>query len=127
MSRVFVAEETALGRRVVVKVVPQEIASEASVDRFRGEIALAARLRHPHVVPLLTAGVSGDLPYFTMPYVEGESLSARLTREGELPLAEDTTALGVAGTRLGRLSMQSAIARQATAAFTPRRDGPRTR
>jgi serine/threonine-protein kinase len=88
MSRVFVAEETALGRRVVVKVVPQEIASEVSVDRFRREIALAARLQHPHIVPLLTAGVSGDLPYFTMPYVEGESLSARLEREGELPVAE---------------------------------------
>lgn len=88
MSRVFVAEETALGRKVVVKVLPPEMAASVNLGRFKREIALAARLQHPHIVPLLTAGEMNGVPYFTMPYVEGESLRARLSRHGELPIAE---------------------------------------
>ncbi len=88
MSRVFVASETALGRQVVVKVLPGEMAGQLSVDRFKREISIAARLQHAHIVPLLTAGEVEGLPFFTMPFVEGESLRARLSREGELPLAE---------------------------------------
>ena len=88
MSRVFVAMETALGRHVVVKVLPDEMAGQLSVDRFKREISIAARLQHAHVVPLLAAGEVDGLPYFTMPYVEGESLRARLTRQGELPLSD---------------------------------------
>jgi len=56
MSRVFVAHEAALGRRVVVKVLPPELAAEVSNERFRREIQLAAQLQHPHIVPLLSAG-----------------------------------------------------------------------
>ncbi len=88
MSRVFVATETALGRHVVVKVLPAEMSGQLSIDRFRREISIAARLQHAHVVPLLAAGEVDGLPYFTMPYVEGESLRARVARQGELPLAE---------------------------------------
>ncbi len=88
MSRVFVATEIALGRKVVVKVLPEEMVGQVSLERFKREIALAARLQHPHVVPLLTAGDAQGLPYFTMPLVEGESLRARLARQGELPLSE---------------------------------------
>src|SRR4051812_34028119 len=88
MSRVFVAKETALGRSVVVKVLPHDAAWGVSVDRFKREIAFAAQLQHPHIVPLLSAGEAGGLPYFTMPLIEGESLRARLARSGELPLAE---------------------------------------
>ena len=88
MSRVFVAEERALGRQVVVKVLPHEMAAAVSIERFKREIALAARLQHPHIVPLHAAGESDGLPYFTMPLVEGESLRARLARGGELPIAE---------------------------------------
>jgi eukaryotic-like serine/threonine-protein kinase len=88
MSRVFLAAETALGRQVVVKVLPSEMAGQVSADRFRREIALVARLQHPHIVPLLTAGEVGDLPYFTMPFIRGESLRARLAKEGELPVSE---------------------------------------
>ena len=86
MSRVFVAEDTALGRSVVVKVLPPEMASGVSIERFKREITLAARLQHPHIVPLLSAGEAGGLPYFTMPFVEGESLRARLVRGEEIPL-----------------------------------------
>ena len=88
MSRVFLAVETALGRNVVVKVLLPELAAGVSIDRFRREIQLAAQLQHPHIVPLLTAGESGGLPYFTMPFVVGESLRARLFRDHELPVPE---------------------------------------
>ena len=88
MSRVFLAQETSLGRKVVIKVLPPDLAVGLSVDRFRREIQLAASLQHPHIVPLLSAGQADDLLYYTMPLVEGESLRARLEREGELPIAE---------------------------------------
>ncbi|MBA2685397.1 MAG: protein kinase, partial [Gemmatimonadaceae bacterium] len=73
MSRVFAATETALGRQVVVKVLSPEMAEGVSVERFKREIQLAAQLRHPHIVPVLAAGVSAGLPYYTMPLEEGDS------------------------------------------------------
>src|SRR5438552_960120 len=88
MSRVFVAAEHALHRKVVVKILPADASAQVSIDRFTREIALAARLQHPHIVPLLTAGEADGLPFFTMPYVAGESLRARIARQGELPVAE---------------------------------------
>ena len=88
MSRVYLAEELALGRQVVIKVLPPDLAAAINVERFRREIQLAARLQHPHVVPLLAAGSAGDLLYYTMPFIEGESLRAKLAREGELPIPE---------------------------------------
>ncbi len=88
MSRVFLAEETRLGRQVVIKVLPPEMGAAVNVERFEREIKLAARLQHPHIVPLLTAAASGDLLYYIMPYIAGESLRAKLAREGELPVPE---------------------------------------
>ncbi len=88
MSRVFLAEERALGRKVVIKVLPPDMALGVNAERFRREIQLAASLQHPHIVPLLSAGASGELLYYTMPFVEGESLRAKLVREGELPVSE---------------------------------------
>ena len=88
MSRVFLADEVDLGRKVVIKVLPPNMAAGVSIDRFRREIQLAAKLQHPHVVPLLSADASGDLLYYVMPYIEGESLRAKLEREGELPIGE---------------------------------------
>ncbi len=88
MSRVFLAQDVALGRRVVIKVLPPEMAAGVNAERFRREIQLAASLQHPHIVPLLSAGASGDLLYYTMPFVEGESLRAKLARESELPIPE---------------------------------------
>ncbi|CAN5872806.1 hypothetical protein BH11GEM2_BH11GEM2_06810 [soil metagenome] len=88
MSRVFVARETALNRQVAIEVLPEAMAGHVSIDRFRREIALAAQLQHPHIVPLLTAGEVGGLPYFTMPFVRGETLRARLSARGELPVNE---------------------------------------
>lgn len=88
MSRVFVARENALGRAVVLKVLPPDLSGVMSAERFRREIQLAASLHHPHIVPVLTAGEADGLLYYTMPLVEGESLRAKLSREGELPVSE---------------------------------------
>ncbi len=88
MSRVFLAQEARLSRQVVIKVLPPEMGAGVNADRFEREIQLAARLQHPHIVPLLTAGVSGDLLYYIMPFIAGESLRLKLAREGELPIHE---------------------------------------
>jgi eukaryotic-like serine/threonine-protein kinase len=93
MSRVFVAEETGLGRQVVVKVLPPELAAGINAERFHREIQLAASLQHPHIVPLLAAGGAGDVFYYTMPFVEGESLRTRLAREKRLSLRDTVRAL----------------------------------
>ncbi|PYO65124.1 MAG: hypothetical protein DMD69_18410 [Gemmatimonadetes bacterium] len=69
MSRVFLAEEVRLSRQVVVKVLPPELAAGVSADRFEREIQLAAKLQHPHIVPLLTAAARGDLLYYVMPHI----------------------------------------------------------
>src|SRR5688572_297687 len=88
MSHVYLATERALGRKVVVKVLPPDLAAGVNRERFRREIHLAAQLQHPHIVPLLTAGEDGDLLYYTMPYVSGESLRARLEEKGRLSVRD---------------------------------------
>jgi serine/threonine-protein kinase len=94
MSRLFLATESVGGRQVVFKLLPPELSSTVDAKRFRREVRLASRLHHPHLVPLLTAGeIEGAFLYYTMPYVEGESLRTRLRRETRLPLQE---ALGIA-------------------------------
>ena len=85
MSRVFVAQDTSLGRRVVVKVLSPELASGVNGERFRREILLAAQLQHPHIVPVLAAGDVDSLPYFIMPFVAGQSLRQRLDGVHGLP------------------------------------------
>ncbi len=92
MSRVFVARENALGREVVVKLLSPERAASLSAERFAREIKLAAALQDPHIVPVLTAGTTSEgLPYYTMPFVRGDSLRARLV-VGAVPVTE---ALGI--------------------------------
>jgi serine/threonine-protein kinase len=89
MSRVFLATETALGRTVVVKVVAPELTEGLSAERFTREMRLAARLQQANIVPLLSAGDAGGIAYYTMPFVDGLSLRARLAT-GDLPLGETT-------------------------------------
>jgi serine/threonine-protein kinase len=93
MSRVFVATENALGRNVVIKVLSPELAATLSAERFKREISLAARLQHPHIVPLLSSGLAGDHLYYTMPLVDGESLRERMNRERPMAIADITSIL----------------------------------
>src|SRR6476619_7252797 len=74
VSRVFV------GRDVVVKVLPPQMSAAVSAERFRREIQLGAQLQHPHIVPLLSAGASSTLLFYSMPLVAGESLRERMSR-----------------------------------------------
>jgi tetratricopeptide (TPR) repeat protein len=87
MSRVFVANEVRLSRKVVVKVLSPELAQGLNADRFEREILLAASLQQANIVPVLAAGDINGLPYFTMPFIEGESLRTRLNGRG-LPISE---------------------------------------
>lgn len=81
MSRVFLAEEKRFGRRVVVKVLTPDLGVGLSAERFEREIRFAAQLQDPRIVPLLQAGHADELHYYTMPYIEGETLRDRLVRD----------------------------------------------
>lgn len=79
MARVFVARDRQLDRAVVVKVLHAEVAEGLSSERFTREMRFAASLQHPNVVPVLGAGAThGGVPYYTMPFIQGESLRARM-------------------------------------------------
>jgi serine/threonine-protein kinase len=88
MSRVFEAREVSLGRSVVVKLLSPDIAAGLHADRFKREIQLAANLRHPHIVPLLSAGTAAGMLYYTMPYISGESLASRLAHSPRLSVPD---------------------------------------
>jgi len=94
MATVYLAEDERHRRQVAVKVLKPELAQIIGVDRFSREIEIAARLNHPHILPLLDSGsldLGPGLPpsaYYVMPFVEGESLRERLIREGRLPVAD---------------------------------------
>src|SRR5579885_1581081 len=94
MSRVFVADELRLDRKVVVKVLSPELAAGISAERFEREIRLAASLQQANIVPVLSAGDTGGIPFYTMPFVEGESLRARLAGTTPLGIAEIVRILG---------------------------------
>jgi serine/threonine-protein kinase len=93
MSRVFVAHDTTLERNVVVKVLSPELAAGVSAERFTREIKLAAGLQQANIVPLLSAGETDGLPFYTMPFVDGLSLRARLERDGAVPIADAVSVL----------------------------------
>ena len=93
MSRVFTAVENALGRRVVIKVLAPDLAAGVSAQRFAREIRLAASLQQANIVPVLSAGDTNGLPYYTMPFVDGLSLRDCLARDGRLPIARAISVL----------------------------------
>jgi eukaryotic-like serine/threonine-protein kinase len=93
MSRVFQVEELSLGRTIVVKVLSPDLVAGVSLERFKREIALTARLQHPHIVPIFAAGEVAGLPYYTMPYVAGDSLRSLLRRSVTLQLRETLSIL----------------------------------
>ncbi|PYP17984.1 MAG: hypothetical protein DMD52_03765 [Gemmatimonadetes bacterium] len=90
MATVYLAQDVRHDRRVAVKVLRPELSLELGADRFVREIHLAARLNHPHIMPLFDSGEAGGFLYYVMPVVEGESLRERLRQAQRLPV-EDAT------------------------------------
>jgi Tol biopolymer transport system component/tRNA A-37 threonylcarbamoyl transferase component Bud32 len=88
MATVYLADDLKHDRKVAVKVLRPELAAALGPDRFTREIRIAARLQHPHILPLLDSGQAEGFLYYVMPYVDGQSLRDRLAREGELPVHE---------------------------------------
>ena len=84
MSRVFVATDRVLGRKIVIKLLSPELTADVNRGRFRREIQVAAQLQHPHIVTLLSAGEHGDIVYYTMPFIAGESLKHLVERNGPM-------------------------------------------
>ena len=88
MATVYLADDLRHGRSVALKVLKPELGSAVGPERFLREIQIAARLRHPHILPLLDSGEGDGLLYYAMPYVEGESVRERLKQEKQLPIDE---------------------------------------
>jgi len=88
MATVFLAEDRRHGRPVALKVLHPQLATALGPDRFLREIQIAARLQHPHIVPLYDSGQAGDLLFYVMPFIPGESLRQRMQREPQLPLED---------------------------------------
>src|SRR5678816_815021 len=88
MATVYLAEDLRHHRQVAVKVLRPELAASLGAERFLREIEIAARLHHPHILPLYDSGGAGDVLFYVMPLVEGQSLRDRLTKGGALPIDE---------------------------------------
>jgi len=93
MSHVFLVADAALSRRIVVKILPPSPTAKVDGERFRREIQIAARLQHPCIVPVLTTGFVDDVPYYTMPFVAGESLRNKVASGQLLPLSRTVRVL----------------------------------
>jgi serine/threonine-protein kinase len=88
MSRLFRATDVALNTAVAIKVLPPELTSDVMAARFKREIDVTARLQHPNILPIITAGLRDGLMFYVMPFLAGESLRERLRREGQLPVGD---------------------------------------
>ena len=88
MATVYLAEDIRHHRNVAIKVLHAELSAVLGPDRFLKEIELTASLQHPHILPLFDSGAADGLLYYVMPYIEGETLRGRLTREQQLPIAD---------------------------------------
>ncbi|MGH9423181.1 MAG: serine/threonine-protein kinase, partial [Thermoanaerobaculia bacterium] len=86
MSRLFLATDVALRRKVVIKILPPDMVSPMMLARFRRESEVTAQLQHPHILPVISAGVNDGLVHYIMPFIDGESLRALLDREKQLAI-----------------------------------------
>ncbi len=111
MATVYLASDAKHGRQVAVKVVDPEVARAVGSERFLQEIRIAARLAHPNILPLHDSGESDGFLYYVMPYVEGDSLRARLAREGHLSLEETVRIVGQVGKALDHAHREGVIHR----------------
>ena len=88
MSRLFLARDVVLKRQVVIKILPPDLTSPMTAARFKREVEVTAHLQHPHILPIIGGGQRGQLLYYVMPYVRGESLRTRMKREGTIPVRD---------------------------------------
>jgi eukaryotic-like serine/threonine-protein kinase len=91
MATVYLADDLKHHRQVAIKVLRPELVTSIGSDRFLREIRTVARLNHPHILPLYDSGAAGEILYYVMPFVRGESLRHRLAREARLPVEDALT------------------------------------
>ena len=111
MATVFLAHDRKHDRPVALKVLHPELAATLGPERFQREIRLAARLQHPHILTVHDSGEASGRLWFTMPYVEGESLRDRLRRERQLPVGDALRIAGEAARALGYAHMHGVVHR----------------
>ena len=111
MSRLFLATDLALNRKTVIKILPPELTSEMMATRFKRESEVTAHLQHPHILPIITAGLKAGLLYYVMPFISGESLRQRLKREGRLPIDDAVRILCEVASALAYAHKQGVIHR----------------
>jgi serine/threonine-protein kinase len=116
MSRVFVAIDRSLGRKIVVKVLSPELIADVNRGRFQREIKVAAQLQHPHIVPLLSAGEHEDLVWYTMPFIAGESLRSAVEKHGPMPVPDVVRVMYHVGEALDYAHAEGVIHRDIKAA-----------
>jgi serine/threonine protein kinase len=114
MSRVFVGVETALDRRVVVKVLVADQSTGRDTPGFLREAVIAARLSHPNIVPVFAVGTVAGMPYYTMPFIEGESLRDHLDRVGAMSATATTRLLREIGSALAAAHALGIVHREVT-------------
>ena len=86
MATVYLAQDLRHGRAVALKVLRPELAAVIGAERFLAEITLTANLQHPHILPLFDSGEADSYLFYVMPFIQGETLRDRLTREKQLPV-----------------------------------------
>jgi tetratricopeptide (TPR) repeat protein len=111
MGTVYLAEDMKHGRQVAIKVLHADLASGVASERFLREIRISAYLSHPHIIALFDSGEVDGRPYYVMPYVDGESLRARLDREGQLPIADALRITGEVAAALDHAHAQGVVHR----------------
>src|SRR5438046_2735263 len=110
-ATVYLAQDLKHGRAVAIKVLRPELAAALGAERFLREIEIAARLTHPHILPLHDSGEAGGFLYYVMPFVEGESLRDRLNREPQLPVEEAVRIAREVATALSHAHSQDVVHR----------------
>jgi len=111
MASVYRGHDLRHNRDVAIKILRHELASFVSGERFAREIAITARLRHPNILPLLDSGESDGVPFYVMPFIEGDTLSDRLRREGQLPIGDSVRLIGEVATALAYAHTEGVIHR----------------
>jgi serine/threonine-protein kinase len=111
MATVYLAEDLKHHRQVAIKVLRPDLAAALGADRFTQEIEIAARLQHPHILGVFDSGSADGFLYYVMPYVAGESLRERLSRQGELPIHEAVRLLSEVADALGYAHGQGVVHR----------------